>query len=101
MLQTLQGDPGTQHGLLDQETFDLNWKNVNKRYEEYLLSCGNFDERAFLGERAWQEIGTPSKANNYSVTAGDLAERIHVRRNLMLSQRPQVGPTAAGGCLPA
>ncbi|XP_043236670.1 retinoblastoma-like protein 1 isoform X1 [Amphibalanus amphitrite] len=85
----LWGDASTLHGILSLETFDANWKSVNKRYEEYLLTCGNFDERTFLGEQACQEIGTPSKANNYSVTAGDLAERMHVRRSLMLSQGAQ------------
>ncbi|XP_037075315.1 retinoblastoma-like protein 2 [Pollicipes pollicipes] len=88
--KTLHGDPASLTGILDLEPFELNWKSVNKRYEEYLLTCGNFDERTFLGERAGQEIGTPSKANNYSVTAGDLAERIHVRRNLMLTQNKNV-----------
>ena len=91
-LQALKGDPATQHGILDQDTFDANWKSANKRYEEYLLTCGNFDERTFLGEHAGQEIGTPSKANNYSVTAGDLAERMQVHRSLMLAQDAQVSP---------
>lgn len=46
----LKGDPKTFGGLLDQNSFDLNMKAINKLYEEYVLSVGDFDERIFLGK---------------------------------------------------
>ncbi|KAM6163843.1 retinoblastoma-like protein 1 [Rhynchocyon petersi] len=36
-------------------------KAVNKEYEEYVLTVGDFDERVFLGADAEEEIGTPQK----------------------------------------
>ncbi|KAI5708887.1 hypothetical protein M8J76_005480 [Diaphorina citri] len=34
--------------ILEPENFDYNFKVVNKMYEEYILSVGDFDERIFL-----------------------------------------------------
>lgn len=34
--------------LLDAGNFDFNYKAINKRYEQYVLSVGEFDERIFL-----------------------------------------------------
>lgn len=36
-------------------------KAVNREYEEFVLTVGDFDERVFLGEDADEEIGTPRK----------------------------------------
>ncbi len=36
-------------------------KAVNREYEEYVLTVGDFDERVFLGADADEEIGTPRK----------------------------------------
>lgn len=48
--QVLRGTKDTYHSLLDVSNFELNFKAVNKLYEEYVLSVGDFDERIFLGE---------------------------------------------------
>ncbi|KAM8946067.1 retinoblastoma-like protein 1 isoform 2-T2 [Pelodytes ibericus] len=47
--------------LLDLSTFTDNNKALNKEYEEYVLTVGDFDERVFLGADAEEEIGTPRK----------------------------------------
>ncbi|RXG73126.1 Retinoblastoma-like protein 1 [Armadillidium vulgare] len=35
-------------GLIEQTNFDHNVKEIKNAYEEYLLNCGEFDERMFL-----------------------------------------------------
>uniref|UniRef100_H3CMM7 Retinoblastoma-like protein 1 n=1 Tax=Tetraodon nigroviridis TaxID=99883 RepID=H3CMM7_TETNG len=47
--------------LLDPQNFLENNKALNKEYEEYVLTVGDFDERVFLGADADEEIGTPRK----------------------------------------
>ncbi|XP_023795802.1 retinoblastoma-like protein 1 isoform X2 [Cyanistes caeruleus] len=44
--------------LLDLCNFTENNKALNKEYEEYVLTVGDFDERVFLGADAEEEIGT-------------------------------------------
>lgn len=36
-------------------------KAVNREYEEFVLTVGDFDERVFLDAHADEEIGTPRK----------------------------------------
>jgi hypothetical protein len=49
-MQVLKGDVSNLSGILEQGRFDHNYKTVNKAYEEYVLSEGDFDERIFLGK---------------------------------------------------
>ncbi|XP_039765992.1 LOW QUALITY PROTEIN: retinoblastoma-like protein 1 [Ornithorhynchus anatinus] len=45
----------------DPSGFAENSRAINKAYEEYVLTVGDFDERVFLGAAAEEEIGTPAR----------------------------------------
>nr|XP_010297377.1 PREDICTED: retinoblastoma-like protein 1 [Balearica regulorum gibbericeps] len=64
--------------LLDLCNFTENNKALNKEYEEYVLTVGDFDERVFLGADAEEEIGTPRKFP----AVGKTATRAHVECHL-------------------
>ncbi|XP_020846460.1 retinoblastoma-like protein 1 isoform X2 [Phascolarctos cinereus] len=67
--------------LLDISSFADNSKAVNKEYEEYVLTVGDFDERVFLGADAEEEIGSPQKFIG-DTPAGKLITRVQVECNL-------------------
>lgn len=56
-------------------------KALNKEYEEYVLTVGDFDERVFLGADAEEEIGTPRKFPA-DLQVGKTAARAHVECHL-------------------
>ncbi|XP_034062173.1 LOW QUALITY PROTEIN: retinoblastoma-like protein 1 [Gymnodraco acuticeps] len=59
--QILRGNEDNLTELLDPQSFIDNNKAINREYEEYVLTVGDFDERVFLGADADEEIGTPRK----------------------------------------
>ncbi|KFP55880.1 Retinoblastoma-like 1, partial [Cariama cristata] len=71
--------------LFDRKVLLTSFKNackaLNKEYEEYVLTVGDFDERVFLGADAEEEIGTPRKFPA-DVPVGKTAARAHVEYNL-------------------
>ncbi|XP_040464178.1 retinoblastoma-like protein 1 isoform X2 [Falco naumanni] len=67
--------------LLDLCNFTENSKALNKEYEEYVLTVGDFDERVFLGADAEEEIGTPRKFPA-DMPVGKTAARAHVECHL-------------------
>ncbi|XP_013817009.1 retinoblastoma-like protein 1 isoform X2 [Apteryx mantelli] len=67
--------------LLDLCNFTENNKALNKEYEEYVLTVGDFDERVFLGADAEEEIGTPRKFPA-DMPVGKTAARAHVECHL-------------------
>ncbi|KAG8517856.1 Retinoblastoma-like protein 1, partial [Galemys pyrenaicus] len=67
--------------LLDLSNFTDNSKAVNKEYEEYVLTVGDFDERIFLGADAEEEIGTPRKFTG-DTPVGKLTAQANVEYNL-------------------
>lgn len=90
--KVLRGDVNNFSGLIDISTFDQNIKAINKAYEEYVLSVGDFDERIFLGDDANIEIGTPTKIVGQS-GIGDFTERIQAKRNLSHQLQQQLTPS--------
>ncbi|KAK2861594.1 hypothetical protein Q5P01_001127 [Channa striata] len=59
--QILKGNEEHLTEMLDPQNFIDNNKAINREYEEYVLTVGDFDERVFLGADADEEIGTPRK----------------------------------------
>ncbi|GLD58057.1 retinoblastoma-like protein 1, partial [Lates japonicus] len=57
----LKGNEELLTEMLDPQNFIDNNKAINREYEEYVLTVGDFDERVFLGADADEEIGTPRK----------------------------------------
>uniref|UniRef100_A0A3Q1C1I5 Retinoblastoma-like 1 (p107) n=1 Tax=Amphiprion ocellaris TaxID=80972 RepID=A0A3Q1C1I5_AMPOC len=57
----LKGNEELLTEMLDPQNFIDNNKAMNREYEEYVLTVGDFDERVFLGADADEEIGTPRK----------------------------------------
>ncbi|XP_067904818.1 retinoblastoma-like protein 1 isoform X2 [Heterodontus francisci] len=77
----LKGNSEHLIGLLDVNNFADNTKAINKEYEEYVLTVGDFDERIFLGEDADEEIGTPRKST-MDIPVGKLSSRMQIECNL-------------------
>ncbi|KAL1110509.1 hypothetical protein AAG570_008037 [Ranatra chinensis] len=48
-LDVLKGNSNLLCDVLENNNFEYNFKNINRSYEEYVLSAGEFDERIFLG----------------------------------------------------
>ncbi|ODM98694.1 Retinoblastoma-like protein 1 [Orchesella cincta] len=53
----LRGDPDTLTGLIDEDAFESNSKRLEKEYEEYVLTEGDFDERMYLSVERQADFG--------------------------------------------
>ncbi|XP_071959151.1 retinoblastoma-like protein 1 isoform X2 [Antedon mediterranea] len=87
--RTLKGTPEKLSGLIDSNNFETNSKSINKVYEEYVLTVGDFDETIFLATDANKEIGTPSKSTAAPQT---IEEKMKNKRNQKLYQTKSLAP---------
>ncbi|XP_034021824.1 retinoblastoma-like protein 1 [Thalassophryne amazonica] len=79
----LRGNEELLTELLDPQNFVENNKAINREYEEYVLTVGDFDERVFLGADADEEIGTPRKILQESSSSQPMVQsqlRQHVEK---------------------
>lgn len=53
----MRGDPDTLTGLIDEDAFESNSKRLEKEYEEYVLTEGDFDERMYLSAERQADFG--------------------------------------------
>ncbi|XP_022082190.1 LOW QUALITY PROTEIN: retinoblastoma-like protein 1 [Acanthaster planci] len=79
--RVLKGNLDKLVGLLDVTGFELNSKSINNKYEEYVLTKGDFDERIFLEDDADEEIGTPAKSPAMK-QATSLSDKMQAKRNM-------------------
>lgn len=67
-LQLLRGDPDTLTGLIDEDAFESNSKRLEKEYEEYVLTEGDFDERMYLSAERQADFGMDTQQEDFLKT---------------------------------
>ncbi|XP_015172017.1 PREDICTED: retinoblastoma-like protein 1 isoform X2 [Polistes dominula] len=85
----LRGEQSNFSGILEASNFDGNSKAVNKTYEQYVLSVGDFDERIFLGQDASDNIGSPAQGGSSS---SDVHDQFQSRRDHYTGQMQHLAP---------
>lgn len=72
----LEGDSARFTEILNPDVFDKNFRSVNKEYEQYVLSMGDFDERVMLVE---QQTELESRLDKPPAAAADAADPANVQ----------------------
>lgn len=83
--KVLRGDANSFTGLISLTNFDENFKSLNSRYDTFILSCGEFDERIALGQKIVENpLSTRIKSER------DAPERIPLCQQTPLSGRSRI-----------
>uniref|UniRef100_A0A4W6DDZ2 Retinoblastoma-like 1 (p107) n=1 Tax=Lates calcarifer TaxID=8187 RepID=A0A4W6DDZ2_LATCA len=89
--QILKGNEELLTEMLDPQNFIDNNKAINREYEEYVLTVGDFDERVFLGADADEEIGTPRKISTSCETCGLIIISVSLQSGSLAPSTPLTG----------
>lgn len=85
--KVLRGDANSFTGLISLENFDDNFKSLNSRYDTFILSCGEFDERIALGQKL---VENPTAADNRIKLERNAPESIPLCQQTPLSGRSRI-----------
>lgn len=85
--KVLRGDANSFTGLISLENFDDNFKSLNSRYDTFILSCGEFDERIALGQKL---VENPAAAGNRIKSERNAPEPIPLCQQTPLSGRSRI-----------
>lgn len=85
--KVLRGDANSFTGLISLENFDDNFKSLNSRYDTFILSCGEFDERIALGQKL---VENPAAAGNRIKSERTAPEPIPLCQQTPLSGRSRI-----------
>lgn len=66
----LKGDSSNFTEIFHADVFDLNYRSINKSYEQYVLSVGDFDERVMVLDSQTEESGENNAASGDAAATG-------------------------------
>lgn len=87
--KVLRGDANSFMDLISVKHFDENLKSLNSLYDNFILSCGEFDERIALGQKI-VENSLASRMKAEQPASSGTPERIPLCRQTPLSGRGRI-----------
>ncbi|XP_053684692.1 retinoblastoma-like protein 2 [Sabethes cyaneus] len=95
----LKGDASSFLGLISVANFEENLKSLNNLYDTFILSCGEFDERIALGQKALEQP-LSSRSKNEPTTSSATPEKVPLCQQTPLSGRSRIGSNECNNFTP-